>query len=57
MTLELHCGDLGLACKGTVKADSEDELIEKVAAHARDAHDVELTQTLIDYARDHVRQT
>lgn len=55
MTLEFRCADVGLACGDTVEAESEDELVERLAAHAEDEHGVELNQTLIDYARSQVR--
>jgi predicted small metal-binding protein len=51
MAVELRCQDLGLACRGKVSADDEDELVRKVAEHARTKHSVELTETLIDYAK------
>lgn len=57
MTLDLRCADLGLTCGATVEADTEEELLAKVAAHARDDHGVELNDTLIDYALTHVRQS
>lgn len=56
MALELRCEDLGLRCGSTVRADSEDDLVEQVRSHARDAHGVELNETLVDYARTQVRQ-
>lgn len=55
MALEFHCSDVGVACSNVAKADSEDALVEKVAAHAKKAHGVELTQTLKDYARAKAR--
>jgi predicted small metal-binding protein len=54
--LEVSCGQLGLACSGTVQGDSKEQLAAKVAEHARDAHDVELNQTLIDYALSEARE-
>jgi predicted small metal-binding protein len=54
--LEVHCGQLGLACSGSVQADSQEQLAVRVADHARDAHDVELNQTLIDYALSEARE-
>lgn len=57
MALEFRCADAGLACKAAVKADTKDELLEQVGAHARDAHGVELNQTLVDYALTRVRET
>lgn len=56
MTLEFRCADVGLACGDTVKGESEEELLERLAAHAREEHGVELNDTLIDYARSQVTQ-
>jgi predicted small metal-binding protein len=39
-----------------VQGDSKEQLAAKVAEHARDAHDVELNQTLIDYALSEARE-
>ncbi len=50
MALEFRCADVGVACKNVAKADTADELVAAVAAHAKAKHDVELNQTLIDYA-------
>lgn len=57
MTLEFRCADVGLACGHTVEGESEDELVDRIAAHAREEHDVELNETLVDYARSQVRST
>lgn len=57
MTLEFRCADVGLACGHAVKAESEDELVDRIATHAREEHDVELNETLVDYARTQVRST
>lgn len=57
MTLEFRCADAGLACDAKVTAETEDELVSRVAEHARSSHDVELNQTLIDYAKTTVRKT
>lgn len=56
MTLEVQCGQLGLACSGKVSADTAEDLAQKVGEHARSSHDVELTQTLIDYALSEARE-
>jgi predicted small metal-binding protein len=57
MGLEFHCADVGVACRAVTRAGSEEELLDKVAAHARDKHGVELNRTLIDYAVTEVRTT
>lgn len=53
--LEFRCADVGVACRNVARADSEEELLARVAEHARTAHGVELNATLVDYARSQVR--
>jgi predicted small metal-binding protein len=57
MTVEFRCADVGIACSNVAKADTADELVAKVGAHAKDKHGVELNQTLIDYAVTKARPT
>jgi len=57
MALQFRCEDVGVACKSVTKADTADELVAKVADHARKKHGVELTQTLVDYAKTKVTET
>ena len=53
--LEFRCADVGVACSNVAKADGEEQLLAAVAAHAKKAHGVELTDTLRDYARSQAR--
>ena len=39
---ELKCRDAGFDCDAVVRADSEAEVMEQVAEHARTAHGVEV---------------
>jgi predicted small metal-binding protein len=55
MALEFRCQDVGVACSNVAKAETADELVAAVAAHAKAKHGVELNQTLIDYAVTKVR--
>ncbi len=55
MAVEFRCADVGVACRNVARADTPEQLVAAVAAHARDAHGVELNQTLIDYAVTKVR--
>jgi len=55
MTLEFRCADVGVACTNVAKAETADELVAAVAAHAEAKHGVALNQTLIDYAITKVR--
>jgi predicted small metal-binding protein len=38
MTLSISCKDVGTDCSFTAKAETEEELLKKVAQHAREAH-------------------
>lgn len=55
MALQFRCQDVGVACKNVATAESADELVAAVAAHAKAKHGVELNQTLVDYAITKVR--
>ena len=43
-------------CKSATHAETAEALLEKVAAHARDVHGVELNDTLINYALTTVKE-
>lgn len=55
LPVEFHCVDVGVACRKVARANSEEELLSAVREHAREAHGVELDETLVDYARSRVR--
>lgn len=57
MPLEFRCQDVGVACSHVTKADTADELVPKVAEHAKKAHGVDLNETLVDFAKTKVRTT
>lgn len=58
MSLEFRCADVGVVCRGAIRAETAEELVQKVAAHAADRHGVPaLSQTLVDYAVTTVRST
>lgn len=57
MTVEFRCADVGVECKKVTRAETAEELVEAVAAHARTKHGVELNATLVDYAVTKVRPT
>lgn len=57
MSLEFRCTHVGLTdCKSVTQAESAEDLLGKVAAHARDVHGVELNETLINYALTTVKE-
>ncbi len=40
MTMVVYCKDIGFDCEGVIRAESEDELMMKVAEHAQTVHDM-----------------
>ncbi len=51
------CRDAGVLCKAEVTGETEEEVLAKAVAHARDKHGVDLARstTLAGYARSLVR--
>ena len=41
MTRVLHCADAGFECDENVEGETDDEVMEKAAAHVRDVHGVD----------------
>ena len=41
MTKKVHCRDVGYDCDGIVQAETIDDLLVKVAQHAKEAHGLE----------------
>lgn len=55
MTLEFRCADVGVECNAKVQAETEEDLIAKIAVHADKVHGVpHLTETLVNYAKSTV---
>lgn len=51
MALQFQCKNVGVTdCKHTATAETADELVAKVAAHAESKHGVTLNSTLVNYA-------
>jgi predicted small metal-binding protein len=57
VTLKFSCADVGVVCKDSVTAETEEELVAKIAEHAANKHDVpQLTQTLVNFAKSKAKQ-
>lgn len=58
MTKRFACSSGGVVCRATIEGETEDEVLAKAVAHARDKHGVDLTQanTLARYARSLVEE-
>lgn len=52
MTLVVNCRDVGFDCDGVIKAENEEQLMQQVAEHAGDVHNVtEVTPELVEKVR------
>ncbi len=51
------CADAGVVCKAEVTGETDEEVLSKAVAHAREKHGVDLAQssTLAGYARGLIR--
>ena len=41
MTKIVRCRDVGFDCEGVMRAETEQEVLEQVAAHAKAVHNIE----------------
>ena len=48
MAKVLRCSDVGFECDGVIRAETEEEVMQQAAEHAKTAHDVqELTEEVV----------
>lgn len=52
---EVSCGDLMPGCAFKATAETEDELLKKVAVHAKEKHGIEATPELVKQVREKIR--
>ncbi len=52
MAKELRCRDLGIDCNQMIRAETEEQLLKKVAAHALSAHGIDVSEAhMLDEVR------
>ena len=57
MAKELHCGEIMEGCPAVIRGESEEEVLEKGAQHARDAHGIdELDDDTIRTVKSKIRE-
>ena len=58
MTVRLDCGKVQPAsgCTHVMEAESEDEIMQLAAEHAREDHGMEVTPELAEEVRKHIEQ-
>ena len=44
----LHCSDAGFDCKGVLTANTEEEILQQAAVHAKEVHGVTVTPELAE---------
>ena len=44
----LHCNDAGFECDGVIRGESEEEILQQAAVHAKTEHNTEVTPELAD---------
>ncbi|MBA2359769.1 MAG: DUF1059 domain-containing protein [Actinobacteria bacterium] len=58
-TFSFRCADAGVPCRAKITGETEEEVLAKAVAHAKEKHGVDLTQaqTLARYARSAIKET
>ena len=58
MAKVIECGSAGPVCRAKVKGETDEEVLEKALAHARDDHGVDLSgsTTFANYLRSVIRE-
>jgi predicted small metal-binding protein len=55
MTKVLRCGDMMHGCDYVARAESEDELLQKAAQHAREAHGITVSPEIVQAIKTKIR--
>ena len=56
MAKVLHCSDVGFECDGVIRAETEEEVLQQAAEHARTAHNLqELSEEVVGKVREAIR--
>ena len=57
MMKKVHCRDVGYDCDGIVQAETVNELLAKVAQHAKEAHGLEeVTEAVVAKVKSVIRE-
>lgn len=56
MAKVVYCRDVGFDCEGVVRAETEEEVLALVAAHAKSVHNIEtVTDEIVEKVREVMR--
>lgn len=57
MTKSISCADVGSECSWSTTAETEEDLMNQVAKHAKEAHkDLEITPELVSKIKSHIKE-
>ena len=57
MSKSISCADVGADCSWSATADTEKQLMEKVAEHAKEEHQgMEITPELVEKIKSHIKE-
>ncbi len=57
MSKSISCADVGANCSWSATADTEEQLMEKVAEHAKEEHKgMEITPELVEKIKSHIKE-
>lgn len=57
MSKSISCADVGANCSWSATADTEEQLMEKVAEHAKEEHQgMEITPELVEKIKSHIKE-
>jgi len=52
----LHCADAGFDCKGVIAANTEEEVLQQAAVHAKEVHGVTVTPELAEQLKTLIKE-
>ena len=52
----LHCSDAGFDCQAVVKAQTDEEILEQAAEHARSVHGVTVTPEMAEQIKQLIKE-
>ena len=55
MAKAIHCKDGGFDCQEVVRGETEEEVLQKAAEHAKTAHSVQVTPEMAQQVRGLIR--
>ena len=57
MAKSISCADVGADCSWSASADTEEQLMEKVAQHAKEGHpELEITPEQVEKIKSHIKE-